>query len=158
MVYEGLLITIIAISLGAMIYSFYNSNRDEAPSSSSSGLSPSTIIYLRKQKYTSVFCVAGVQYYDYHIAARKRLFRDEIPIILKRQPKNRKDTNAIEVYFQDIKVGYVPAYEASKLAPQFDRGDVFTAYLESYTSRGHHDDRIEIELINETLKEQIEGV
>lgn len=99
-------------------------------------ISPETEVYLRARKYTTLFCVAGVQYYDYYIAARKRLFRDATTITLKRQLKSRKDTNAIEVYFADVKVGYVPSYETAKLTPQFNQGDTFTAYLEYYNSRG----------------------
>jgi hypothetical protein len=155
--YYFILIMVMGI-VGFLLYNIYGKNDDLTTANSSKGITPETILYLRKRKYTTYFCVAGVQYYDYHIAARKRLFRDDTLITLKRQPKNRKDTNAIEVYFADIKVGYVPRYEASILAPQFDNNDKFTAYLEQYNARKYYDDRIEIELVNETLRESIEGI
>jgi hypothetical protein len=164
---DGIVIIGICSGLFILIYYSYSKGNFDIPTNSAihstltkegtGALKPETLAYLRKQKYTTYFCVAGIQYYDYHIAAKRRLFRDAIPITLKRQPKNRKDPNAIEVFFADVKVGYVSWYEASQLAPCFDRGDKFTGYLESYNSRKYYDDRIEIELVNETLKLEIEG-
>lgn len=151
---EGFVIIMIIFLVAFLIYRVYGEQKEQE--NKPSGITPETEAYLRQRKYTTYFCVAGVQYYDYHIAAKRRLFRDETIITLKRQPKNRKDPNAIEVYFADVKVGYVPRYEAERLSKELDKGDRFTAYLEEYNSRKHYDDRIEIELVNETLKEVIE--
>jgi len=103
------------------------------------------------REYTKYFYVAGTLYHDFDIVKRKRLVKDKSTYSMKREPDNRHDPNAIAVYINEYKVGYVPRNDAKVLAPQMDRGDVFTLYLSEYNPRSKYE-QLEIEAVNETLK------
>ena len=45
------------------------------------------------------------------------------PLALVREPNNRHDANAVAVYFQKVKLGYVPRGENSAIAQMLDRGE-----------------------------------
>ena len=45
------------------------------------------------------------------------------PLTLVREPNNRHDANAVAVYFQKDKLGYVPRGENSAIAQMLDRGE-----------------------------------
>jgi hypothetical protein len=137
----------------AVMFSMENS---EPPKNTPKKLDPATEAYLRKRKYTTCFEVVGILYYDYDIIAKKRLIKATTPIKLVREPKNRKDNNAIIVYFADYKLGYVPRYEAEKLALILDDNTNYSVYLNSYSPRKYYDERIELEFVNEDLKSIIE--
>jgi len=51
-------------------------------------------------------------------------------IILKREPENEYDTNAVAVYADGKMVGYIGSYYAGLLAPKMDRGEKFIASVE----------------------------
>lgn len=44
------------------------------------------------------------------------------PLMLRREPSNRYDRNAIAVYWRGRQLGYVPARENAELAALMDRG------------------------------------
>lgn len=50
--------------------------------------------------------IAGIQYYQAE-QVWKRLDQGEV-LVLKREPKNQYDKQAIEVYWRDQKLGYLP--------------------------------------------------
>jgi len=54
---------------------------------------------------------------------------------LKRQPKNRHDSNAIEVYVARKKIGYLPRNLAFRLAKNLDRGAPYEASVVSIGDR-----------------------
>lgn len=107
------------------------------------------------QKYTTYFHVAGTQYHDFDLAKKHRLIKEHSSYSWKREPNNRHDKNAIAIYINDYKVGYVPSFEAKKLVAQIDRGDKFILYLNDYKPRSQYE-ALEIEAINETLKAQLD--
>ena len=51
------------------------------------------------------------------------------PLALKREPSNSHDTNAVAVYYQDHKLGYVPRGENSAIAQMLDRGERLKATI-----------------------------
>lgn len=56
--------------------------------------------------------------------------------VLRREPSNVHDTNAIVVLWEGRKVGYVSAVKAASLAPLFDRlggGDFVVSGMGAYT-------------------------
>jgi hypothetical protein len=46
-------------------------------------------------------------------------------LILKREPTNKFDANAVAIYYGAKKLGYVPKGFAKELAPQVDQGAEF---------------------------------
>lgn len=61
------------------------------------------------------------------------------PLVLRRDPKNKFDKNAIEVYWQDQRIGFVKATQAAKLARRMDIHKLpeITANLQRIAADGH---------------------
>jgi hypothetical protein len=51
------------------------------------------------------------------------------PLALTREPNNSHDTNAVAVYYQNHKLGYVPRGENSAVAQMLDRGEPLKATI-----------------------------
>ena len=51
------------------------------------------------------------------------------PLALVREPNNSHDTNAVAVYFQNHKLGYVPRGENSAISQMLDRGEILEASI-----------------------------
>ncbi|HCO61823.1 MAG TPA: HIRAN protein [Porticoccaceae bacterium] len=71
--------------------------------------------------------IAGFHYYDGEI-----IFYDlysGMALELRREPDNRKDSNAIEIYCPLGKLGYVPRAANTTLAQMMDRGIALKAEL-----------------------------
>jgi hypothetical protein len=51
------------------------------------------------------------------------------PLILRREPANRHDPNAIAVWFRNDHLGYVPRRENKTLAQMMDRGEELEARI-----------------------------
>ena len=51
------------------------------------------------------------------------------PLALKREPHNSHDSNAVAVYYQNHKLGYVPRGENSAIAQMLDRGEHLKATI-----------------------------
>ena len=63
--------------------------------------------------------LAGFQYY-----AGKQIWnelRDEDELILRREPDNRYDSRAVEIYWRDYKLGYIPRRDNTVIAQLMDR-------------------------------------
>jgi hypothetical protein len=68
--------------------------------------------------------IRGLVYYDYMLVHEELKIDDRLT--LKREPKNEYDKYAIEVYFEDKKLGYLPKTENKVIANLLDSGkDVF---------------------------------
>lgn len=52
-----------------------------------------------------------------------------VPAMLRREPTNQFDPNAIKVYCNDAWIGYVPRVQAATLALVMDRGDRIDAVV-----------------------------
>ena len=55
------------------------------------------------------------------------------PLVLVREPNNSHDANAVAVYFQKDKLGYVPRGENSAIAQMLDRGERLSATISRLT-------------------------
>ncbi|HOW24386.1 MAG TPA: HIRAN domain-containing protein [Bacteroidales bacterium] len=74
-----------------------------------------------KQKVRlGVSFIAGFQYYDGPDA--ELLLETDMPLQLNREPHNRYDKNAVEVWSGDAKLGYVPRAENKPIARLMDEG------------------------------------
>ena len=51
------------------------------------------------------------------------------PLKLIREPKNSHDPEAVAVFFQDVKLGYVPRGDNSAVAQMLDRGEKLEATI-----------------------------
>ncbi len=51
------------------------------------------------------------------------------PLALMREPNNSHDSNAVAVYYQNHKLGYVPRGENSAIAQMLDRGESLQATI-----------------------------
>jgi hypothetical protein len=71
---------------------------------------------------------AGVQGTGYYVPYSAASYTIE-EYVLVREPQNRHDTNAIAVYADGRKFGYVSATKAASLAPHFDRLAIHAAVV-----------------------------
>ena len=68
--------------------------------------------------------------FQYHRASGVWSFlRKGEKLLLKREPHNRHDPNAIAVWFMNDKLGYVPRRENRRLAVMMDRGEKLEARI-----------------------------
>lgn len=61
------------------------------------------------------------------------------PVVLKAEPENSYDPKAVAVFFDDVKIGYVPSvhnYILSKLL-YFGHGDIFEARIQMVRPDNH---------------------
>ncbi|MDI1471669.1 hypothetical protein THER_1821 [Thermodesulfovibrio sp. N1] len=65
--------------------------------------------------------VAGFSYYDGEKVWQKLKENDKL--VLKREPTNPYDENAIEIYWKKWKLGYVPRVDNSVISQMLDRGE-----------------------------------
>lgn len=75
--------------------------------------------------------VAGRRYHD--LKAGRSLASDA-PVTLVREPSNPHDPNAIELFAEGLKLGYVPRRVALRLAPVMDAGADVRAFAVSRVS------------------------
>lgn len=71
--------------------------------------------------------VAGFSYYDGERVWERLRAGDKL--ILKREPSNPYDEKAIEIYWRDKKLGYVPRVDNSVIAQMMDRGEKLTCSI-----------------------------
>lgn len=66
------------------------------------------------------FFVAGFQYYDGMEV--EYLLKKGMPLLLNRQPHNRYDNYAIEVFCGEAKLGFIPRTDNKVIADLMDQG------------------------------------
>lgn len=71
-------------------------------------------------------CIADSDYHDCHTVLHRLHVGD--PLTLRRQPDNPHGERAIEVFWQDHKLGYLPRLDNAASAPLLDR--VHASYAE----------------------------
>ncbi len=59
-------------------------------------------------EYLDDFYIAGAKYYQLPWVLDELKIGDDV--VLKPQPDNKYDNNAIEIYYQDYKLGFVPRH------------------------------------------------
>ncbi|MEO1957933.1 MAG: HIRAN domain-containing protein [Nautiliaceae bacterium] len=82
------------------------------------------------RKVYKSFEIAGIEYYEALFAVEEMKVGDEL--ILKREYDNIYDENAVEIYYKDIKLGYIPKSANYSIARIMDAGwDIFEAYIQA---------------------------
>jgi hypothetical protein len=95
-------------------------------------------------KLVQTVFVAGFQYYDGEKVWKNLAVGDAVRLV--REPDNKHDEYAIEVYWQDRKLGYVPRVANRTLAQMLDRGETLTAQIANQQSTDNPWERLEIEI------------
>lgn len=92
--------------------------------------------------------VAGVSYDNDDESSRQyaiqKFCKPGTPLILKREPKNRRDKNAISVWVYgknifrkgEFQIGYIKTELAAEIAPRIDAGWTITAIVKEVTGGG----------------------
>lgn len=88
--------------------------------------------------------VAGFQYYDGKQVWEQLAVGD--PVRLAREPNNSYDEYAIEVFWQNWKLGYVPRGKNRTLATRLDRGEPVAAWISDKQPVLHSWGSLEIEV------------
>lgn len=99
----------------------------------------------KEKKKTSLlsFYVAGYRYYQGKQAESYMSEGDALRLV--RQPGNRYDEKAIEVYHEETKLGYIPAMDNSVLANLMDQKTSIKAVIKTLNPQAPTWQRIEVE-------------
>jgi hypothetical protein len=145
--YILLLILIVCLSVAFWIY-------DSGPST------PSPLeAELNKYQHTSLYStdtlVAHLLYHDFEQALSEGFITHITHFQLKRQLTLPQDPYAVAVYTGRFKIGYLPIRYSEKIARELDQGHHFTIILVGYYPYKTIFERLEVRLINHTLKSQL---
>lgn len=88
--------------------------------------------------------IAGLSYYE--VSQIKNQLKNEDRLILKREPNNKYDKLAIEVYYnKNIKLGYVPRNKNEVIARLMDAGKIIYGIINSF-NLNEYNDYLEIDM------------
>jgi hypothetical protein len=73
--------------------------------------------------------IAGFQYYQGEFFWKELSVGD--PLQLSREPDNPHDENAVAIYWEGIKLGYLPRVENIAVARMMDKGQSINALIEN---------------------------
>lgn len=105
-----------------------------------------------ERDYFLRFNIAGFSYYEGTIAFRKLKIGKKL--LMKREPTNTYDKYAIEIYYKDLKLGYVPRQESRKLSLLMEYGfNAFELRIQNINKEAHPE--AQIELILYLVKEAV---
>ena len=122
-------------------------------------LIPKLIVFTKGKLMERTTIVAGTGF-EGRGAIIRRHCKDGASILLKREFKNKHDTNAIAVYLQTSrlfgllghsfkKIGYIKANTAASLAKKMDSGEKITGQVSSYYAPlGKEHPRVTLKLTN----------
>ena len=75
------------------------------------------------------FVIAGIEYYKALFVINEIKVGDKL--ILKTEPQNIHDENAVEIYYKDTKLGYIPRSANYSISKIINAGwDIFDAYVQ----------------------------
>lgn len=93
----------------------------------------------------------GLQHYQFDKVAKKIKKGDQL--ILIREPQNAHDSFAIQVYYHNLKLGYIPAFENIVIANMLDASVELKAYVSYYENEKnpHKMETLGIEIFTELI-------
>lgn len=89
--------------------------------------------------------INGMAYYDAEKVVDQISYDD--PVHLKREPGNPHDRAAVEVFWEEYKLGYVPRLSNFALAKMLDNGETVTACIAGINARKLPYSGLEIEIV-----------
>jgi len=88
-------------------------------------------IEIKRSKRWRIFLqkslVAGLPFYSLYLVEDKLRVGDHLRLV--REPNNRYDAKAVEIYWRDYKLGYLPRDENAIVSRILDRGGNLTARI-----------------------------
>lgn len=75
------------------------------------------------------FDVAFLAKYDFDYAVGRNILYHHDKYRLIRERNNPHDPNAVAVYVNQVKLGYIPRTKLSRITPKMDNGDVFRVWV-----------------------------
>ena len=91
----------------------------------------------------------GLNYYQYKYISAK--IKEGDMVSLKRDSENKHDSFAVEVYYEEHKLGYLPAYENLVLSNLLDQGVELKAFVSKKVEFEHYIRTIAIEVFAELI-------
>ena len=98
-----------------------------------------------QQKILLETYIAGYQYHDGKII--EKLLKPGTSLNIVREPQNQYDCNAIAIFFQNIKIGYIPASDNTVLANMLDNHLPLTARILALNPNLPTWERTEVEIL-----------
>lgn len=97
----------------------------------------------RDREYFNSFPIAGFSYYDGVFAFKNLKIGSEISMRL--EPENIHDERAVELYFEDHKLGYVPRRENEMIHKLLNMGhEVFDARVQALYPQKHTEEQVRV--------------
>lgn len=96
-----------------------------------------------KREHLDRFSIAGFSYYEGCIAFAD--LKMGAVLTLKPEPNNRFDKNAVEIYYNDYKLGYIPR-EKNRIVSKFLLCgiDVFEARIQRITKKEDPESQVDV--------------
>ena len=91
------------------------------------------------------FYIAGYQYHQGHKV--EHLLKPAEMVEMRREPQNRYDDKAIALYFENTKIGYVPAVDNHILAQMLDNNILLEARIASVNPAYPAWERVELDVL-----------
>jgi len=88
--------------------------------------------------------IAGFQYYEGERLWKKLSIGDMVQ--LNREPDNPYDKKAVEIYWKDRKLGYLPRVENTAVTQMMDQGQEITARIKSKQKNWNPWERLTVEV------------
>ena len=98
---------------------------------------------MNTKEYYKSFHISGFTYYEGPLAFKK--LKVGTPLILKAEPENRYDENAVAVYLDDQKLGFIPKEKNYSISKLLNKGhDVFEAYVQQKDKKEHPERQVRV--------------
>lgn len=93
--------------------------------------------------------ISGHWYYSYNEISSQ--LKEGLPLSLVREPENVYDSFAVEVYFQDHKIGYLKAYENIAIANMLDAGATLNAEISLHQPNDYNQNVLAVAIFAELI-------
>jgi len=111
---------------------------------SKQGLSQPNAKHDRRDVLIQTSPIAGFQYYQGEFFWEQLSVRDQLQ--LSREPDNPYDENAVAIYREGIKLGYLPRVENIVVARMMDKGQLINALIENKQKSADPWERMTVEV------------
>jgi hypothetical protein len=89
--------------------------------------------------------------YQYHKGAQmEHLFQSGTTFSLKREPENPFDDDAVALYYENARIGFIPPHSNVEIARMIEKGEKLKARIARYEPELDPWERVYVEVLNET--------
>lgn len=94
-----------------------------------------------ERKYIERFTIAGFSYYEGCVAMKNLEIGTKLH--LKAEPTNKHDRHAVEIYYKNIKLGYIPRNQNRSISKILQFGlPIFEARVQELTPNTHTENQV----------------